>query len=94
MLFFKYHLPKFRLCITILEPQAMGKLQFLTQFLADRVFKGYGRRGVRESLEDQTMNMAVNVAAFLTENLRHANGLPVECVPFRVVRPPRPKRYK
>ena len=38
------------------------------------------RRGVRESLEDQTMNMAKNVAAFLTANLRHANGLPVECV--------------
>jgi len=38
------------------------------------------RRGVRESLEDQTMNMAKNVAAFLSENLRHANGLPVECV--------------
>jgi L-fucose isomerase len=37
-------------------------------------------RGVRESLEDQTMNMAINVAAFLSENLRHANGLPVECV--------------
>ena len=38
------------------------------------------RRGVRESLEEQTMNMAKNVAAFLSENLRHANGLPVECV--------------
>ncbi len=38
------------------------------------------RRGVRESLEEQTMNMAKNVAQFLTENLRHANGLPVECV--------------
>jgi L-fucose/D-arabinose isomerase len=38
------------------------------------------RRGVRESLEEQTMNMAQNVAAFLSENLRHANGLPVECV--------------
>ena len=37
-------------------------------------------RGVRESLEEQTMNMAQNVAAFLSENLRHANGLPVECV--------------
>ncbi len=36
--------------------------------------------GVRESLEDQTMNMARNVARFLSENLRHANGLPVECV--------------
>lgn len=37
-------------------------------------------RGVRESLEDQTMNMAKNAAKFLTENLRHPNGLPVECV--------------
>src|SRR3990172_3856286 len=38
------------------------------------------RRGVRESLEEQTMNMAKNAAAFLSANLRHANGLPVECV--------------
>ncbi|MBN1248753.1 MAG: L-fucose isomerase [Anaerolineae bacterium] len=38
------------------------------------------RRGVRESLEDQTMGMARNVARFLSENLRHPNGLPVECV--------------
>src|SRR5512139_3747714 len=38
------------------------------------------RRGVRESLEDQTMGMARAVAALLAENLRHANGLPVECV--------------
>ena len=37
-------------------------------------------QGVRESLEEQTMRMAKNVAAFLSENLRHANGLPVECV--------------
>jgi L-fucose isomerase len=36
--------------------------------------------GVRESLEEQTMNMAKSVAGLLTENLRHANGLPVECV--------------
>ena len=36
--------------------------------------------GVRESLEDQTMTMAHNVAKFLSENLRHYNGLPVECV--------------
>jgi len=36
--------------------------------------------GVRESLEEQTMNMARNVARFLEENLRHYNGLPVECV--------------
>ena len=36
--------------------------------------------GVRESLEGQTMTMARTVAGFLTENLRHSNGLPVECV--------------
>ncbi len=36
--------------------------------------------GVRESLEDQTMGMAKNVAQFLSANLRHPNGLPVECV--------------
>lgn len=40
-----------------------------------------GRRGgIRESLEDVTMEMASSVAAFLSQNLRHSNGLPVECV--------------
>lgn len=40
-----------------------------------------GRRmGVRESLEQQTMNMARITAAFLTANLRHPCGTPVECV--------------
>ena len=38
------------------------------------------RQGVRESLEEQTMQMARGVAEFLSTNLRHANGLPVECV--------------
>ncbi|MEJ2753171.1 MAG: L-fucose isomerase, partial [Chloroflexota bacterium] len=38
------------------------------------------RNGVRESLEDTTMGMARSVAEFLSANLRHANGLPVECV--------------
>jgi L-fucose isomerase len=38
------------------------------------------RKGVRESLENQTMQMAKNAAEFLTANLRHPNGLPVECV--------------
>lgn len=38
------------------------------------------RQGVRESLEEQTMQMAQRVADFLSTNLRHANGLPVECV--------------
>ena len=36
--------------------------------------------GVRESLEDQTMGMAQTAARFLSENLRHPNGMPVECV--------------
>jgi len=38
------------------------------------------RRGVREALEGTTMAMARSVADFLSRNLRHANGLPVECV--------------
>lgn len=38
------------------------------------------RQGVRESLERQTMAMAKATAALLTENLRHHNGLAVECV--------------
>lgn len=38
------------------------------------------RKGVRESLEEQTMAMAESAAKLLSENLKHANGLPVECV--------------
>ncbi len=37
-------------------------------------------KGVRESLEVQTMNMARSAARLIEENLRHSNGLPVECV--------------
>jgi L-fucose isomerase len=37
-------------------------------------------RGVRESLEDQTMNMAKNAANLLTSNLKYPNGKPVEIV--------------
>ena len=37
-------------------------------------------KGVRESLEDQTMGMAKSLADFLTQNLRHPNGMDVECV--------------
>jgi L-fucose isomerase len=36
--------------------------------------------GVRESLEETTMAMAKNVAAFISQSLRHYNGMPVECV--------------
>ncbi len=38
------------------------------------------RKGVRESLEAQTMSMARSVAALLSGSLRHPCGLPVECV--------------
>jgi len=38
------------------------------------------RRGVRESLEKQTMTMAKTAARFVSENLRHSNGMKVECV--------------
>jgi L-fucose isomerase len=38
------------------------------------------REGVREALENQTMNMAKSVAGFITGSLRHPCGLPVECV--------------
>jgi L-fucose/D-arabinose isomerase len=36
--------------------------------------------GVRESLEQQTMKMARATAKLLETNLRHSNGLSVECV--------------
>ena len=37
-------------------------------------------RGVRESLEVQTMNMAKSAAKLIEDNMKHSNGLPVECV--------------
>lgn len=36
--------------------------------------------GVRESLENQTLNQARAVAAFLAEHVRYPNGRPVECI--------------
>ena len=40
-----------------------------------------GRQGgVRESLEAQTMGMAVNLANFLSSNLKYSDGTPYECV--------------
>ncbi|MCY2991796.1 MAG: L-fucose isomerase, partial [Planctomycetota bacterium] len=38
------------------------------------------RKGVRESLENQTLGMAQRVAKLISENLRHPCGAPVECV--------------
>jgi L-fucose/D-arabinose isomerase len=40
-----------------------------------------GRQGgVRESLEEQTMTMANNLANFLSTSLKYSDGTPVECV--------------
>ncbi|MFA5848974.1 MAG: L-fucose isomerase [Bacteroidales bacterium] len=36
--------------------------------------------GIRESLEEMTMQMAINVANFYHDNLRYSDGSPVECV--------------
>lgn len=38
------------------------------------------RRGVRESLEEQTMNMARAAASLIGGNLKYPDGSPVECV--------------
>ncbi|NEU60094.1 L-fucose isomerase [Paenibacillus sp. ALJ109b] len=38
------------------------------------------RKGVRESLEEQTMNMATSVAELLAAELRYPDGSPVQCV--------------
>ncbi len=38
------------------------------------------RRGVRESLEETTMGLAVAVKELIESNLKHANGMKVECV--------------
>lgn len=38
------------------------------------------RKGIRESLEEQTMNQAKAVAALLSETLKYPNGEPVECI--------------
>lgn len=37
-------------------------------------------KGVRESLEEQTMNMARNAASLISGNLRYPDGRPVECI--------------
>ena len=38
------------------------------------------RKGVREALEEQTMNMAKSVAELFTSTLRYPDGAPVEVV--------------
>lgn len=38
------------------------------------------QRGVRESLEEKTMNLAKAVADLIAKNVRHGDGTPVGCV--------------
>ncbi|MBK5720615.1 L-fucose isomerase [Dysgonomonas sp. Marseille-P4677] len=38
------------------------------------------RKGIRESLEETTMNMAKNVAKFYSDNLKYPDGSPIQCV--------------
>ena len=38
------------------------------------------RKGIRESLESTTMNLALNVARLYSQTLRYPDGSPVECV--------------
>ena len=38
------------------------------------------RKGVRESLEEQTLSMAKFAANLITKKIKHSNGMPVECV--------------
>ncbi len=38
------------------------------------------RRGIRESLEEQTMNMALAAKKLIEENLSYSDGTPVQCI--------------
>jgi len=38
------------------------------------------QKGIRESLEEQTMQMAQSAASLIETNLKHSDGSPVECV--------------
>ena len=49
------------------------------------------RRGVRESLEDQTMAMAKAAAKLISDNLRYPDGSKVECVTRRSADASRPR---
>ena len=57
----------------------MKKLSSLPKIGIRPVIDGR-RMGVRESLEEQTMKMALITAQLLVEKLRHPNGSQVECI--------------
>lgn len=60
----------------------MGEKRFIGQFpkIGIRPTVDGRRRGVRESIEPQAMNLAKAVAQLLSETLRYPNGDAVECV--------------
>ncbi|UQZ85144.1 L-fucose isomerase [Paenibacillus konkukensis] len=62
------------------QEQPVNKLNGSMPAIGIRPIVDGRRGGIRESLEEVTMNMARVCADFLQRNLRHSNGLPVECV--------------
>jgi len=63
-----------------IRKQKAGRLQGDNPKIGIRPTIDGRQGGVRESLENQTMNMAVNLADFLSSNLKYTDGSPVECV--------------
>ena len=63
-----------------MEKHTVNRLQGSLPKIGIRPIVDGRRGGIRESLEEVTMEMARTTAKFLTDHLRHSNGLPVECV--------------
>jgi L-fucose/D-arabinose isomerase len=57
-----------------------GKLQGENPTIGIRPTIDARQGGVRESLEVQTMNMAKNLANFITSTLKYSDGSPVQCI--------------
>lgn len=57
-----------------------GKLQGDNPKIGIRPTIDARQGGVRESLEVQTMNMAKNLANFITSTLKYSDGTPVQCI--------------
>lgn len=63
-----------------IRKEKKGRLQGSNPKIGIRPTIDARQGGVRESLENQTMNMAVNLADFLSSNLKYNDGSAVECV--------------
>lgn len=63
-----------------IRKQKTGRLQGDNPKIGIRPTIDGRQGGVRESLENQTMNMAINLANFLSSNLKYSDGSPIECV--------------